>query len=74
MPNWCHPAHAMRTKCACGAVIELRGAVGERGKGLCLRSETQQRAALGLCEGRSNHRRASCCWETQGRLERLVLE
>ena len=27
--NWCHPPHAMRTKCAYGAVIELRGAVGE---------------------------------------------
>lgn len=24
----CHPTHAMRTKCACGKVIELRGAFG----------------------------------------------
>jgi hypothetical protein len=30
MSNWCHPPHAMRTKCACGKVIELRGAVGDQ--------------------------------------------
>lgn len=30
MNGWCHPPHAMRTKCACGNVIELRGAVGDR--------------------------------------------
>lgn len=24
----CHPTHAMRTKCACGAVVILRGAFG----------------------------------------------
>lgn len=27
-PGYCHPTHAMRTKCACGAVITLRGAFG----------------------------------------------
>lgn len=25
----CHPTHAMRTKCACGRVLELRGAFGK---------------------------------------------
>lgn len=28
--DWCHPTHAMRTKCACGEVVNLSGAVGDR--------------------------------------------
>lgn len=26
--DWCHPTHAQRTKCACGLVMDLGGAVG----------------------------------------------
>jgi hypothetical protein len=26
---WCHPTHAQSTKCACGVVINLSGAVGD---------------------------------------------
>lgn len=28
MMAWCHPTHAQRTRCLCGAVINLSGAVG----------------------------------------------
>lgn len=26
----CHPTHAQRTKCVCGAIVNLRGAVSPR--------------------------------------------
>lgn len=27
--DYCHPTHAMRTKCACSRIVKLRGAYGD---------------------------------------------
>jgi len=43
-PGCCHPTHAMRTKCACGRVINLHGAYGD---------------TVALCECGRKHRKNS---------------